>query len=237
MDDSLFNPVVKAKSLKEYDQELKALKEENFGLKIRIYMLEEEAATLSANTCNHGGPSHSHKAEATLTTSVSTPHLAALGSKSLSAAKKPTRKATSIYDDEDEEDEDELSEDSDRGSHSTASESDSLDEKSSTETLRSKGTSASRQRSQRFKSSKQRSKSERNLRHDSNEYETLNKLVSWLFSPYFDLFTKRRLNHRNSCLLSTGRILIWRTRTRSCAKNYERKKSSYRRSRTTTTSY
>ena len=45
MDEStLLTTQAKKKSLKEYDDELKALKEENFSLKIRIYMLEEEKA-------------------------------------------------------------------------------------------------------------------------------------------------------------------------------------------------
>ena len=154
------------------------MKEENFGLKIRIYMLEEEAATLTANL------NQTKKADATLTTSISTPHLALLqqGSRS-QRIKKPA--SLSIYD---------LSEDSDRGSHSTTCSSDtedadSLEEaaKSSNETL-----SSSPKRSGRSLKTKQRSKSEKNLsrkRRDSssnetrqNEYETLNKLVSILFT-------------------------------------------------------
>jgi len=53
MDEStLLTTQAKKKSLKEYDDELKALKEENFSLKIRIYMLEEEKAENEKNAPN-----------------------------------------------------------------------------------------------------------------------------------------------------------------------------------------
>ncbi len=53
MDEStLLTTQAKKKSLKEYDDELKALKEENFSLKIRIYMLEEEKVANEKNVPN-----------------------------------------------------------------------------------------------------------------------------------------------------------------------------------------
>jgi ribosomal protein L29 len=41
MDESLLN-AMKNKTLNDYDKELKSLKEENFNLRLRIYLIEEE---------------------------------------------------------------------------------------------------------------------------------------------------------------------------------------------------